>query len=377
MNEETGEIVEKESDENVSKDQVKALKERIRELESQFDERVPLEQTIEVQKNRLNDKEQEIRYLEDKIKELNEKINMLSNKGSSESSEKIESLRKENKDLSETIKLLKDDISKLNTKKNELKEKLRTVDSETANKKDLERKINTLKEEKADLKRKYQKQSTILKEYKTKLENFRHDSAEKDQLIEEQNKKIQTMDKTISRLEERVKSIDNYREQINFNKLKLKQYKEENKELKQEIANFSKMIESFEEFPSAEIQKDIKISQESTREQIMPEKVIQEKGSIKEDETDEIEGFEKEREEKIKVSSIEDTFESTIRQQSPIQKDNKVIEVGRSPEHRRTCPVCGNQKHIRELTDKNKIISIYPRMYGKKFQCGQCGAEWR
>lgn len=46
---------------------------------------------------------------------------------------------------------------------------------------------------------------------------------------------------------------------------------------------------------------------------------------------------------------------------------------------RRKCPICANEnlRQIREVEDKTKIISAYPRMYGKKFKCGQCGAEWR
>ena len=46
---------------------------------------------------------------------------------------------------------------------------------------------------------------------------------------------------------------------------------------------------------------------------------------------------------------------------------------------RRECPKCGNNnKHlIREILDKTHIISDYPRMYGKKYRCGDCGVEWR
>ena len=49
-----------------------------------------------------------------------------------------------------------------------------------------------------------------------------------------------------------------------------------------------------------------------------------------------------------------------------------------SVEKRRTCPKCGNQnlRQIREIVDKTKIISVYPRMYGKKYICGECGTEW-
>ncbi len=46
---------------------------------------------------------------------------------------------------------------------------------------------------------------------------------------------------------------------------------------------------------------------------------------------------------------------------------------------RRECPKCGNKNKtlIRETIDKTHLISDYPRMYGKKYHCGDCGVEWR
>ncbi|MHA1671300.1 MAG: hypothetical protein ACTSV5_12100 [Promethearchaeota archaeon] len=43
------------------------------------------------------------------------------------------------------------------------------------------------------------------------------------------------------------------------------------------------------------------------------------------------------------------------------------------------CPNCGNtnKSQIREQDDKTRIIYSYPRIYGKKYICGQCGKEWR
>ncbi|MFX1497514.1 MAG: hypothetical protein ACFFBH_08305 [Promethearchaeota archaeon] len=48
-------------------------------------------------------------------------------------------------------------------------------------------------------------------------------------------------------------------------------------------------------------------------------------------------------------------------------------------EGRRKCPKCGNEDKmlIHESVDKGNIILDYPRMYGKKYRCGQCGIEWR
>jgi len=55
------------------------------------------------------------------------------------------------------------------------------------------------------------------------------------------------------------------------------------------------------------------------------------------------------------------------------------IGVIETPDGRRKCPICNNQNQrlIREVDDKSKVINAYPKMYGKKFKCGQCGAEWR
>lgn len=49
------------------------------------------------------------------------------------------------------------------------------------------------------------------------------------------------------------------------------------------------------------------------------------------------------------------------------------------PSGRRRCPNCGQEDKnmIHESIDKNNIILDYPRMYGKKYKCGQCGQVWR
>lgn len=54
-----------------------------------------------------------------------------------------------------------------------------------------------------------------------------------------------------------------------------------------------------------------------------------------------------------------------------------VIEV--QMEGRRKCPKCGCEKPhmIKEFTDREKIINPYPVIYGKKYKCGECGAQWR
>ncbi len=61
----------------------------------------------------------------------------------------------------------------------------------------------------------------------------------------------------------------------------------------------------------------------------------------------------------------------------PGSKDDLLtIEKG---EGRRKCPQCGNENKalIHESIDKGNIIMDYPRLYGKKYRCGECGLEWR
>jgi len=62
----------------------------------------------------------------------------------------------------------------------------------------------------------------------------------------------------------------------------------------------------------------------------------------------------------------------------PGRLDTSILTV-ETPEGRRKCPECGiDDPHmIHESVDKSNIILDYPRVYGKKFTCGQCGVLWR
>ena len=61
---------------------------------------------------------------------------------------------------------------------------------------------------------------------------------------------------------------------------------------------------------------------------------------------------------------------------TPLKSKYKTIITGDS---RRMCPTCDNTRHnlIYEETDKTHILMDYPRIYGKKYKCGECGQEWR
>ncbi len=62
----------------------------------------------------------------------------------------------------------------------------------------------------------------------------------------------------------------------------------------------------------------------------------------------------------------------------PGRTDSSILTVSPA-EGRRKCPECNNDNPvmIHESVDKSNIILDYPRLYGKKFTCGQCGVIWR
>ncbi len=62
----------------------------------------------------------------------------------------------------------------------------------------------------------------------------------------------------------------------------------------------------------------------------------------------------------------------------PGKTDESILTIDKI-EGRRKCPECGNENPlmIHESVDKGNIILDYPRMYGKKYRCGECGVEWR
>ena len=61
----------------------------------------------------------------------------------------------------------------------------------------------------------------------------------------------------------------------------------------------------------------------------------------------------------------------------PSGSNNNSIVVLENPIGRKKCPSCGNEGLIHEVDDKNIILMDYPRIYGKKNCCAECGYEWR
>ncbi|MBD3194707.1 MAG: hypothetical protein GF317_06615 [Candidatus Lokiarchaeota archaeon] len=75
---------------------------------------------------------------------------------------------------------------------------------------------------------------------------------------------------------------------------------------------------------------------------------------------------------------IKETVSSKAAPGIPGKLDDSILTIEKS-EGRRVCPKCGEEKKsmIHESVDKGNVIMDYPRMYGKKYKCGNCGTEWR
>ncbi|MFX0011832.1 MAG: hypothetical protein ACFE9R_16070 [Candidatus Hermodarchaeota archaeon] len=81
---------------------------------------------------------------------------------------------------------------------------------------------------------------------------------------------------------------------------------------------------------------------------------------------------------KSEINQIKETSASSAGPGIPGSKDNSILTIEK-PEGRRRCPKCGIEDNlmIHESIDKSNIILDYPRVYGKKYKCGECGIEWR
>ncbi len=147
-----------------------------------------------------------------------------------------------------------------------------------------------------------------------------------------------------------------------------KEYKSIIEELRKENKALKKRIAELENRDQA-----LKVKKEPLKEAPTPiietgpiEPVILDEAPIKKEEIQPIE-----QQEEIVIS--ESIFSQDV---PPLEMGKGQIQQGVS---RRECPKCGNKSKalIRETIDKTHQICDYPRMYGKKYHCGECGVEWR
>ena len=77
-----------------------------------------------------------------------------------------------------------------------------------------------------------------------------------------------------------------------------------------------------------------------------------------------------------KLEMFEPVLETTQKDISLTSTDSTVLVISDGVE-RRKCPSCGNDGLIHEKDDKSVILLDYPKIYGKKNCCANCGYEWR
>lgn len=108
-------------------------------------------------------------------------------------------------------------------------------------------------------------------------------------------------------------------------------------------------------------------------------KMLNEKMSSEEEQLNLVKSitFQKESEQ-LPVKTNNDKDENQLKKDKKTLQNKNLIEIKKS-EGRRTCPDCGNKNisTIRELIDKQTIISHYPKIFAKKYQCRLCNCEWK
>jgi hypothetical protein len=152
-----------------------------------------------------------------------------------------------------------------------------------------------------------------------------------------------------------------------------------------EEGNDTKFIEALEKGPdykesdATQLEAESELEEEEEEPEIEPEH----KAEIK----DVKEEPEEEEEEVVEAPEVKEAPETeekpapvatTPSEKAPLKDEEGLLIIEKS-EGRRVCPNCGeeNPNMIHETVDKNNIIMDYPRVYGKKYKCGECGTEWK
>ncbi|MFX0000002.1 MAG: hypothetical protein ACFE9Q_07655 [Candidatus Hodarchaeota archaeon] len=76
-------------------------------------------------------------------------------------------------------------------------------------------------------------------------------------------------------------------------------------------------------------------------------------------------------------SESKESVLKTIGDNLSLISQNNSLSVVENADGRRKCPNCGNEGLIHEMDDKSVILMDYPKIYGKKHSCAECGHEWR
>lgn len=306
--------------------------------------------------NSLNNLIEDYGRLEGIIKSLNEKISELEeeNKLLTENSPNLKSESSNVEQLEEKIFRLKKQLNDFERSKKLLEDNIHSLKSKQSSVEELEKALKSLENRNLGLKEEKQQLREEIKTAKTKLFNY-------------------------SRKEEKVSDLKNTIEEL----------KKENKSLiEKDTLLLAKTITAINVKKSerppvlkdtpAKIEKvsevDLEIKQEVKQE--VKQEIKQEKAK----EQTEVLPLEPEiisdlilTDTKMDLSQTSEPKELLNENEIPIAPSEETVT------RKKKCPNCGNtnKAQIREVDDKTRLIYTYPKIYAKMYKCGQCGAEWQ
>ncbi len=185
-------------------------------------------------------------------------------------------------------------------------------------------------------------------------QNNGKESDDAQEFIQTLTNTIKTLEKTISTLTKKLKDAE---EEIKTLREENKKLREENRDMETRGINVSELTKDNEMYKMkiAELEREIE-DYKKNQDRYVGEKAKSEK-----------------------VASVPKSSDIAPKKPSEVIKEQVLGVSEPSAGIRRKCPNCGNSNpaSIHEKVDKTRIIMESPRMYGKKYICGECGLEWK
>ena len=344
-----------------------------------------LKELITSLRDEVNQKDQEKEMLSTKVKTLSNELNEMKEKESDTIKQEIllktqNSLNKLIEDYSKlesNNKLLKQKIAELELEKSKSIEEIDGEISKLGQSERLNHEITSLRSQISSLE---QKNQSLLQNIEL-LETKSSTSEEFDELFEklrQNNVQLENENKELSeKLEElkreKLKTLK-YEREISDLTSKIAQLEDANKVLrKRDSILLAKTINAMEIPPRTNNITNLQLPKVKPLIVKPPHKIA--------NELEEPEGME------VKPIAITPKTIQNIPKEPLIPKIEEAnvvaestIETGDEDTTRKwQCPNCGNtnKAQIRELDDKTRLIYSYPKIYAKKYICGQCGKEWK
>ena len=339
-----------------------------------------LKNKISSLKNQLTEKEQDNSELDKELTDL--KIEFEKAREEMFNSAKDEVIIKTQNSLNSLIQ----DYGKLETENKSLKNKLSklqeeivggneieaSLQSERFNKEQLEKEIGELKSKIFELESNNQSLLRKIKIFETK-----GDSGKTEQMIEilrtnnlELERRNLSLNQNLENLKREKLKVQKYETEVAQLKSQIMQLKDSNQQLKDKDSIL--LAKTITAMSSSERKKPSTIIETQSRAEVLP----QLKPEVKNVEYTDIK-FTNERKKQGPDLEIFDEIQK-VKESDKIEKVPDETEDG-SVARKWQCPYCGNanKAQIREQDDKTRVIYSYPKIYAKKYICGQCGKEWR